>query len=61
MQQQCGPTGIAFQDGVVQANGKEYILTTLDLLVEGSINFSLNPVAVDGMFGSDSIYISAFT
>jgi hypothetical protein len=49
MLESCSPTSITFQDSIVQANGKEYVLATLDLLVEGCVYFSLDPGTPNGM------------
>ena len=45
----CDPICIAFQNGIVQANRKEYVLAALDFLMKSGINFPFNPGTVDGM------------
>jgi hypothetical protein len=47
------PTSVAFENRIIQANGKEHILSTLDLLVENGIHFSLDPATLDGVFGEN--------
>jgi predicted transposase YbfD/YdcC len=53
MLEPCGLTSVAFQNSVIETNGKEHILTSLDFLVESCVYFSLDPHATYGVFGED--------
>ncbi len=48
-----GPASADFQNGVIQANGKEHIDAPFDLLMESSIHFSLNPSTINSMLGQN--------
>lgn len=53
MLQPCDPESPAFQYGIIQTNGKEHILTPLDLLVKRRVDLSLNPRTTHGVLGQN--------
>ena len=52
-----GPTCRAFQNRIIQANGKEYILATLDLLVKSCVYLPFDPSTLDGVLGENELLL----
>jgi hypothetical protein len=57
--QAFGTQGITFQNGVIQADRKEHLLSGRDFFVQSSFDFLLHPEAVNGIVGFRS-YCCAF-